>query len=64
MCVLHSYLKFKGLCAVVCISVALMFLVVKSFNSTKEAANEGSDGAKIRVKALSFERGVFFCVIL
>lgn len=39
-CVLHSNLKSKGLCAVVCISVARMFLVVQGFNSRRERTRE------------------------
>lgn len=57
LCVLHSNLKVKGLCAVVCISVARMFLVVEGFNTANsEGATNGGIKVmrmKITVKAFS-----------
>lgn len=65
LCVLHSNLKFKGLCAVVCISVARMFLVVEGFNMSKSegATNERIQVTrmKITVKAFSWKKCVFIC---
>lgn len=49
LCVLHSNLKLKGLCAVVCICVARMFLVVEGFNMSK---SEGATNERIKVTRL------------
>lgn len=49
---LHSSLKLKGLCAVVCISVARMFLVVEDFNTSKLG---GATNRRIKVVKISVE---------